>query len=148
MDEHHKDEYDLIEYDDYWLIPLGGTSVAKIIIELALRIEFVDATQLETMIWIGGELQLKTQGKEHKLKGDDPKGLAPVLDLWGNLVESALAHKDGRLEIRFRAGNSLCAYPLPETEAWGVTGQQELRIACMPGGDLAVWKPDPPETDK
>ena len=143
MDEYHNEEYDLIEHDDYWLIPLRGTRVAKIIIDLALRIEFIDASENETLIWIGGSIRIRSQGNEYMLHGDNPKELAPILELWGSAVDSAAAHKDGRLEVKFRDGSDFCAYPLPATESWGVTGQRWLRIVCMPGGDLAVWKSDP-----
>lgn len=148
MEEHLKDDYNLVEYDDYWIIPLRGASVAKIVIDLVLRIEFWDINQLETIIWIGGEIQLKRHGNVQKLQGDNPRELAPILELWGNTVDSAMAHKDGKLEIKFETGQCLIAHPLPATEAWGVTGQRWLRIACMPGGDVAVWKPDPEEIRK
>jgi hypothetical protein len=121
MDEYHNEEYDLIEHDDYWLIPLRGTRVAKIIIDLALRIEFIDASENETLIWIGGSIRIRSQGNEYMLHGDNPKELAPILELWGSAVDSAAAHKDGRLEVKFRDGSDFCAYPLPATESWGVT---------------------------
>jgi hypothetical protein len=147
MDGHFNIATDLIEYDDYWLIPIAGASVSKLVFDLALKLEFIDAKQEDTLVWIGGDIQLKMGGTEYTLQGDNAKELAPILGLWGALVDFIKAHKDGRLEIRFKAGNTLSAYPQPTTEAWGLTGQRWLRIVCMPGGDLAVWIPENPLID-
>jgi hypothetical protein len=144
MDElRKKPEYTLIEHDDYWVLPLGGNTLVSMIIGHALKMEFVGLQDEEATIWIGGELQLTSKGTQYKMRGDVPSSLAPVLGLCRSVVDSAVTHKDGRLEITFRNGENLCAYPLADTESWEVTGERSLRVVCMPGGDLAVWEPDP-----
>lgn len=145
MDEHHnRPGYKLIEYDDYWVVPLEENTIARVEVGYSLELAFLDANQRETRVWVGGEITLEIEGVLYKLHGDDPSTLCPVLKLWRKRVERALAHKDGRLELKFHGGDLLRAKPLSQTESWGLTGQRSLRIVCMAGGDLAVWQPDPP----
>ena len=136
------ENYRLIEYDDYWLIPLQGGNLVRICIGYELRLELMDQSSGQTAIWIGGKTRMEIAGNVYDAEGDDPKTLGPAVLLWNQSLERAVAHKDGRLELTFRGGDSLYAYPLEKTESWGLTGQKWLRIVCMAGGELAVWQAD------
>lgn len=146
MDEsRNKQKYRLTEHDDYWVIPLVGKPVTRIIVGLELTLEFFESDDEQTTIWIGGEFRFEINGKEHTLSTEDPARLGPVLALARSTVESARAYKNGTLEVRFREGGKLSIGPHPQCEAWGVVGSRWLRVVCMPGGELATWQADPPE---
>ena len=136
-------ECDLIEYDDYWVIPLRGRSLSRVIVGYGLTLEFLDPEDQQITIMIAGEFRLESDGHDFILSHEHPTALGPALGLLGQTVESARAHKDGRLEIKYAAGSKLSVMAAPSYEAWTVTGMRWLRIICMPGGDLAVWKPEP-----
>lgn len=140
-------EYKLIEHDDYWVIPLSERAVSKLIIGYELTIEFLGPQHEEITIWMG-KTYLKVNGMEYKLSAQEPSKLGPLLHVMRNTVQSALAHKNGKLEIDFQDGIKLWVLPLSETESWGITGRRGLRVVSMPGGDLAIWQADPDDTSK
>jgi hypothetical protein len=143
MDDPHNKQYTLVEYDDYWVIPLRGRPVSRFVVGYGLTIEFLDPENEQTIIMLAGEFHLEIDGKDFVLSHEEPTALGPALGLLGRAVESALAYKDGKLEVKFRGGAKLSVAPASNYESWNVTGTRWLRIVCMPGGDLAIWKPDP-----
>jgi Family of unknown function (DUF6188) len=150
MDEHHnrqRREYVLIEYDDYWVIPLAGRLLSRVIVGYGLTLEFLDPQDEQISILIAGEFHLAFDNQNILLSHEQPTALGPALGLLARTVESARAYKDGRLELSFGGGSTISVAPADRYESWNVTGVRWLRIVCMPGGDLAVWKPDPPERD-
>ncbi len=140
-------EYALVEYDDYWLIPLTGRLLSRVIVGYGLTLEFLDPLEEQISVLIAGNFHLASDRGNVLLTCNQPTDLGPVLGLIGRSVETARAHKDGRLELNFAAGARICVAPADNYESWNVTGARWLRIVCMPGGDLAIWKPDTPETE-
>lgn len=135
--------YELIERENYWILPLDGMPVCRFLVDSELKLEFLEPEDEETVIVIGGEFQLEIDRKVCALNAEEPTTLCPVFALYRATVESALAFKDGKLEVKFRGGAKITAMPHPDFESWHVTGVRWLRIVCGPGGDLAIWKPDP-----
>lgn len=45
----------------------------------------------------------------------------------------------GNLLITFGSGAELTVAPHTDYEAWGFVGPAGKRVACMPGGELALW---------
>lgn len=140
-------EYQLIEHDDYWTIPLVGKPVCRFQMDFQLTLEFFEPEDEKTIVWISGEFKLEMDGEKHALSAENREKIGPVFSLFRKTVNSALAHKDGVLEITFREGARLTVGPDPNYESWGVTGVRWLRVVCMPGGDLAVWSADPPDVN-
>jgi Family of unknown function (DUF6188) len=140
-------EYQLVQYDDYWKIPLVGKPVCRFKVDFQLTLEFFEPEDEETIVWISGEFKLETDSREYFLSAEERERIGPVFALLRRTVESALAHKNGMLEITFREGGRLSVAPHQKYEAWGVTGVRWLRVVCSPGGDLAVWLADPPDVE-
>jgi hypothetical protein len=137
------ESYQLVEHENYWILPLEGKRVSRFLIDRELKLEFLEPEDEETTIIIGGEFQLEIDGRVHVLNAEQPTGLCPIFALYGATVQSALAFKDGKLEVKFWEGAKIKAMPHPDFESWQVTGVRWLRVVCGPGGDLAIWKPDP-----
>lgn len=138
-------EYQLIEHDGYWSIPLIGQHLSRFKIDMQLTLEFFEPLEEETSVWIGGEFKVALDDKTYLFSTEQRDRISPVFGLLGRTVDSALAYKTGQLEITFREGGKLTVSPDQDYESWGVTGVRWLRIVCIPGGELAVWSADPPE---
>lgn len=138
------EEYKFTEYEDYWTIPLRGKPVCRFLVDSQLTIEFLEPESEETMIVVGGEFRLEIDGKEYALNAEEPTTLGPVFALYRRTVESALAFKEGRLEVKFLQGGKLSVMPHPDFESWNIAGVRGLCVVCTPGGELAIWQPDPP----
>jgi Family of unknown function (DUF6188) len=138
-------EYQVIEYDSYWTIPLIGRPVCRFQADSQLTLEFFEPPNEDTTVWIGGQFKLELDGTEHLLSAEHRENIGPVFVLLRRTVESAVAFKNGTLEITFKEGGRLAVAADPNYESWGVTGVRWLRIVCMPGGELAVWLADPPD---
>ncbi len=137
------EDYKLIEHDDYWVLPLEGKPVCRFLVNSQLTIEFLEPESERTIVVIEGDFRLEIDGKEYALSAQAPTALGPVFVLYRATVESALAFKDGRLEVKFQEGAKISATPHPDFESWNVVGVRWLRVVCLPSGKLAVWKPDP-----
>ncbi len=146
-----KSNYLFIEKDYFWEIPIAGRKVSRIVVDYALKIQFFFPDPVggeETEITIEGPCHFEMDGRKYELNvGENPTGLGPIFAIRGEIVNSALAFKEGRLEIDFVNRAKLIVMPLPKFEAWGVVGVRGLRVVCMPGGELAIWQADPPDTD-
>jgi len=137
------DSYSLIEHDDFWRVPLTGRTVSRFLIDNALCIEFIDPDREYVMITLEQEFHLEVNRISYALSPKIPTQLGPVFFLRHNTVKDALAFKDGTLKLEFANGDKLAIGAHPKYEAWGVAGDHGLRVICLPGGDLAVWDPDP-----
>ena len=132
----------LVETGERLELRPGKRAVTQCRIDHAFTIIFGDADETFE-IRIDEPFTLGTAG------GDDvsldPEGpsaaIAPALDVLHRGVESAVAFKDGRLEIGFDDGRVL-RVPAGETyEAWTLVGPAGLYIVSVPGGELAIWEP-------
>lgn len=72
---------------------------------------------------------------------DEPQsllGLALLLPLLNEEVQSAAVAPDGSLAVTFAAGALTCL-PGDAYEAWEFRTESGALVVCMPGGDLAIW---------
>jgi hypothetical protein len=138
-------EYQLVEHDDYWTIPLLAQRVSRFQVDTQLTLEFFDRPDEETTVWVSGKFNLELDRRERLLSAEQRDTVSPVFALLNRTVQSALAYKNGTLEITFTEGGKLSVTADSNYESWGVTGVRWLRIVCMPGGELAVWLAEPPE---
>ena len=56
----------------------------------------------------------------------------------GSTVGSAIALKDGSLDIRFVSGHRLFI-PFDVYEAWDIKSNESIRIVSVAGGNVAIW---------
>ena len=136
------DSYSLIEYDDFWRVPLSGRTVSRFLIDNVLCIEFIDPDRDYIMVMLEQEFHLEVNGTCHVLTPKIPIQFGPVFFLRHSTVKDAFAFKDGTLKLEFANGDKLAIKAHPQYEAWGVAGDRGLRVICLPGGDLAVWQPE------
>jgi hypothetical protein len=61
-----------------------------------------------------------------------------ALILFGATVNSGIAFKTGTLRLVLDH-YQLTVRPDPHYEAWNVVGPGDMRLVCMPGGQLAIW---------
>jgi len=116
-------------------------------VDYGLTIQFLEPESEKTEIRIGGKFHFQVNGKDWELCAETkPTELGPVFGIMAKTVKSALAFKDGRLEIDFAEGGKLTVMPDHAYEAWDVAGARWLRIVCLPGGGLETWQADPSES--
>jgi hypothetical protein len=124
-------------------LPLTGCMVNRCCVDWAISLEMQKPDGDHFELRIGGVFAFTAPGGNETLMRpeEDPVGLGPVLACTRTAVESATAVDDGRLEMSFSDGSSLCVTPSPAYEAWELTGPRGSKIVCMPGGELAIWQP-------
>lgn len=143
-------EYNLVEHDEYWEIPLCNKPICRFRVDSELRLDCLEPEDEETCVKIKGEFLLTVGEKEYAMDAEKPTTLGPVFSLYRKAVKSAKAHKDGRLQIEFFDGEKL--YVPPDRngnyESWEVIGVRHLLIVCKPSGGLAVWLPESTDPGK
>jgi hypothetical protein len=137
--------FEFAETPDRWGLALESHAVVQCRVDYAFTLVIDGPSDgLEVRIQQPFELLSGADG-ETPVRIDpngDPSGLVPALGLWRAELVEALAFKDGRLELRFAEGERLHVPAGEKFEPWTLVGPAELRLVSMPGGDLAVWKPE------
>ncbi|MFF2557000.1 DUF6188 family protein [Nocardia sp. NPDC058058] len=93
-------------------------------------------------IHIEGELVVHraTGSPSHRLAGESgPDDLATVV---AGVITAAAVESTGELRIDLDSGHRVVVEPDQYFEAWHVTDPGRYLVACMPGGELAVWSQD------
>jgi hypothetical protein len=134
--------YFLVEHSDYWEIPLTGKSVSRFVIDRRVTLNFLDPEDEETSIEIEADFKVKVNSEEFTLSPENRTSLGPVFELFNYTVESAVAFKNGKLEIKFVENATLTVLPTPEFESWQVIGVRGLRVVCTGGGQIFTWQAD------
>ena len=133
---------ELLEVSDRWEVTLGGRSVTRCCVDHGVTLVLDDPDEAFE-IRIEQPFELHRAGDEVLIEpGGDPVKLAPALALLGAQVEKAVAFRDGRLLLRFRDGAEVRVFACQEFEPWTLVGPGGLRLVSMPGGEVAVWKPE------
>lgn len=86
-------------------------------------------------------------GKPAEANAEDGRDTrtAAVGTLTGSTLTAASVADDGTLRVCLQDGRVLTAAADEQFEAWTIAGPDGLKIACLPGGELAVWSPAPSE---
>jgi hypothetical protein len=98
----------------------------------------------------GYEVRIETDFSVQNADGDfqlspglDPEVNSQLLHtLVGHAVTTSVAEESGTLRLDFDNGARLRANPDDSFEAWTIAGPHGMKIACMPGGELAIWSPE------
>lgn len=128
---------DVVELDDHWRLPLAGLAVSQ------LRVDHQLCLRLGEDAWISVEADAALEeegGGPATPLAPEQQAVAAALGLFGMTVIDVTAFKDGRLVVEFDKGARLTVAADPHFEAWNITGPDNLRVVCMPGGDLAIWQ--------
>lgn len=104
----------------------------------------------------GYEIRIETDFSLHDSEGDfrlspgvDPDaGALRLRALTGNVVTESRAESSGTLRLGFADGARLRVEPDHNFEAWTIAGPNGMKVACMPGGELAVWSPAAKEQER
>ena len=90
---------------------------------------------------IGGPFNVRHAGIDvgYSAENDDVATLSGALKLLHKVALTAVALKDGTLQIVFVDGDVLSVAPDPHHEAWEMSGPNGLKIVSLPGGQLAFW---------
>lgn len=129
----------LAEREDHWVINLTGKAVTRCLVDNAFSLEFWTRDEGAVTLRIEGTFTLKKNDSSTVLSADRAKSLAPALALFGNVVASAMAGKDGSVRLSFSDGTSISSEPDPDYEAWELSETGGKLIVSKPGGGLAIW---------
>jgi hypothetical protein len=130
----------LINYEDYWQLPLSGRTVSRFNVDNTVSIEFLDPGKERLIIILEQCFTIWFEGIQYLLSPNDRIHLGPLFLLLHHVVIRAWAFKDGRLRLEVENTGILEIEPHPEYEAWSFVGEGGMRIVCLPGGELAVWE--------
>ncbi len=131
-----------LEEADHWLLPLQGTLVNRCIVDYAFSLDFQFESREALTLKLETPFTLARGKREKRFSpGMYPTELGSALGLFRKKVESAVAWKDGRLDVAFSGGIRLHASPDPQFEAWNLSGPRGLLMVCSPGGMITVRLP-------
>lgn len=68
-------EYNLIEHDEYWEIPLFKKPICRFRVDSELKLDFLEPEDEETIVIIKGEFQLTVSEVEYALDAEKPAAL-------------------------------------------------------------------------
>ena len=128
----------LAELPDRWLLPHRGLKITQITVDYTLTFS------LEGHATIVIESDATLADRPGRAPGIRTVELHPArqdvgsaLALFGATVNSAVAFKTGTLRL-ILDHFQLTVRADPHYEAWNVVGPGDMRLVCMPGGQLAI----------
>lgn len=126
--------------DGGWRLPIESRGVSRCVVDHAFALEFHDGAQ-STVVRIEGDFTILEGGQACRLTPSEPGNLGPAVALFGQVVRSARALADGKLEVAFEDGRIMSVEPDTCYEAWELSGPGGMRAVCTPGGTISVWQP-------
>jgi hypothetical protein len=134
----------LVEAGDHWDLPLNGREVTQFQIDYAVTLVLGDSSgSFYVTIEQPFSMRLSRGAEEVVIVPEAaPAAMGRALALLRETVQRAVAYKDGRLELDFTGGARVLVPVADKFEAWNIVGPDGLRLVSLPGGELAVWKPE------
>jgi len=117
---------------------LNGKNVSRCCIDTAFSLEVLEK-DAQTVIRIGGQMNIKHGGTQLSLSGEKPTQAGQAFILVGKTIERAIGRKDGSLDISFVDGSRLVVPVDPHYEAWELSASDGFLVVSRPGGGLATW---------
>ncbi|MFE1127555.1 DUF6188 family protein [Streptomyces albidoflavus] len=116
---------------------LRGQAVTRVCFDAALT--FLTSGDCELRVETEAVLQVSAGGHV-SFDPESPDVVAHhLVRLARDVIAEAEVGKVGDLVIEFESGTKLTVRPDEEYEAWGFAGPKGKKVACMPGGGIAVW---------
>lgn len=134
---------ELTETADRFVVTVADSTVTRCTVDYALTL-VVGESEAHLYVTVEQPFWFRPSENEDEVRlapEQEPEALGPVLSVLHRSIEEIVAHKDGLLEVRFAGGGALRAPATTDFEAWNVVGPHGLRLVAMPGGEVAVWKP-------
>jgi len=133
----------LIEEENRWILPLQQQEVTRCCIDDALSIDLLSEEGFST-IRIENRFLFRT--KDHQTimvsPEDQAVSLGPVFSVLHTTIDTAIAYKNGKLELRFSDGSSIEVESDQHYESWMINGKTGLQVVSIPGGNLSIWVAD------
>ncbi|MEU8377730.1 DUF6188 family protein [Streptosporangium sp. NPDC048865] len=133
---------DLTELEDRWLLPYRGMRVIQVQVshQLTLLLDGDVQVSIEsTATLTRGPLSAPADAEPVQLVPERQE-VAPALALFGATVVSSVAFTSGALRLVFDTGTHLNVRPDSRYEAWSTCGPEDLRLICLPGGGLSIFR--------
>jgi uncharacterized protein DUF6188 len=115
----------------------------------ALRVEYTAGLSFTGgyFVLISSPFTLDIRGRTARLTpdGDRPEAFEPMQALVGRTVSESSVGGTGTLSIAFDDGSRVLVEPDSDYEAWNASGPNGLLVVCMPGGELTVFRGNPPK---
>lgn len=134
------EQVELIESTDRYVICSEVFTVEALQLDHAFTLRMRSFTDQRLEIRLEGCFDYQREGNLSRLSAEDPSTLAAVGSVLHTDVSSITIWKNGKLEIALANAGLIISEPDEDYEAWGLAATDELKIVCMPGGDLAVWR--------
>jgi hypothetical protein len=129
----------LAELPDRWVLPYRGLKISQITVDYALTfsLEGQATIVIESDATLADRPGRAPEARTVELH-PGRQDVGSALTLFGATVNSGVAFKAGTLRLVLDHFQ-LTVRADPHYEAWNVVGPGDMRLVCMPGGQLAVW---------
>ncbi|MFI7492989.1 DUF6188 family protein [Micromonospora echinaurantiaca] len=131
--------------------PLTGCRVDRTAFDYQVRLS-LSTLKPDADYRVDAELSIETpfllrdpDGQWHELGPGTGASLAPVLDLFGQIISSVEIRDKGALHLTFGNGAELHVGPNHHYESWHLTGTGVDPITVGPGGETDWQSAPPPE---
>jgi uncharacterized protein DUF6188 len=130
----------LAEFPDRWVLPYRGLKISQIRVDYALTFLLDDQATIviESDATLADRPGRAPEARTVELH-PDRQDVGSALTLFGTTVNSGVAFKTGTLRLVLDHFQ-LTVRADPHYEAWNVVGPGDMRLVCMPGGQLAAWR--------
>jgi hypothetical protein len=135
---------ELIERPGHWILRFDGHWVTQCRVDDGFTLIIgneVESFEVRIEQWF----ELTFGGEKTRFDPQtDPTLLGPALTTLHTGVMKAVASADGQLVVTFVDKALLYVPPCEDYEPWTLSGPAGLRLVSMPGGELAIWRPEAP----
>ncbi len=129
----------LVDVGDHWQIAIQGAVVDQCCFDYAVVLRLSQAPSTWELRIEQPFVLTTSEGAEHLVLPEELAHLHVILTTLRSTVESLVAFKDGRLDLRLDDHAIIEVPPNEGFEAWTLTGPDGIRVISMPGGEVAVW---------
>ena len=127
-----------VELDGRWEFVLED-SVNRCYFDYQFTIQLLET---KATIVIGAPFNLTRTDDSWSLDPEDSETMCPALSLVRKKVSNIVIDENGALRMHFDQGYRLTVEPDPHYEAWNLSTPTGWKFVVMPGGELAIWKPN------
>ena len=128
---------------DCLVVPVARALVERVCVDHAVTYHLSAANGMWELRLESGFV-VTSHGAARLVVPESGANLSAVLDVLRAEVVEAVADKDGAFRVWCSDGIEVAAPPDEDYEAWTLTGPRGARLVSLPGGDIAVWSPEPP----
>jgi hypothetical protein len=124
------------------LLPASGAIVDRVSFDYQSRLVFRDGLE----VVLESSFRVVTDAVEHLIDPEDLRTVTPLLSLLHDELVTALISERSELSLAFASGTLLTAPPDEQYESWHLVHADGRMAIAMPGGAIAVFPAQVPET--